>query len=374
MDDGYNPFHFNFTVMTKRAVFPLLTVLLLFSLSVDQLQAQLARVSEATFGNLPDGREVRRYTLQNRNGMVVKVINYGAIITDVQVPDRDGKMTNVVVGNDTLENYLRPFPAAIVIGRFANRIGNARFTLDGQTYAVTPNLQGKHHIHGGRNGFSKQLWTPEVLLAKDDMASLTLSYSSPDGEEGYPGNLITRVTYSLTDSNELILDYEAATDRPTVVNLTNHAYFDLSGSSDISGHLLQLNADHYTLTDDELIPTGAIAPVEKTPLDFREATLIGARTQDITGPRPNIYDHNFIINNGGTGLVKAAEVYYSGNGRAMEVRTTMPGVQLFTGNKRGFCLETQQFPDAVNHPHFPSPVVRPDRPFVSKTVFAFSVR
>lgn len=360
--------------MTNNTILPILLLLIVYSLPVCYAHAQLNRVSESDFGTMPDGTPVKRYTLQNRNGMVVKVITYGATITDIQVPDRKGEMLNVVMGSDTLDTYLRGFPAASVIGRFANRIKNARFKLDGEIYQVTPNIQGKHHIHGGKKGFSKRVWTPEILLAKDNIASLKLKINGQDGEEGYPGNLTASVTYSLNDDNELILEYEATTDRPTILNLTNHAYFDLSGQSDIANHVLHLNASYYTLTDEDLIPTGVIAPVINTPLDFTETVLIGSRTKEIIEPRANIYDHNFIINNGGTGMVKAADVYYPENGRALEVRTTLPGVQFFTGNKRGFCLETQQFPDAINHPHFPSPVVRPDRPFSSKTIFAFSVR
>ncbi len=360
--------------MLKSTAFQLSILILLNFLPVDKAYTQLGRISEASFGTMPDGTLVKCYTLQNSNGMLVRIMTYGATITDIQVPDRDGKMLNVVVGSDTLEHYLRGFPAASVIGRFANRISNAQFILDRQVYQVTPNIRSKHHIHGGKAGFSKQVWTPEVVLVKDHIASLKLTYHSPDGEEGYPGNLTTSVTYSLTDDNELILQYEATTDKPTILNLTNHAYFDLSGTSDIANHQLRLNADYYTLTDTDLIPTGAIASVKETPLDFTEAALIGSRTKEISGPRPGIYDHNFIINSGGTGLAKAAEVYYPDNGIILAVSTTLPGVQLYTGNKRGFCLETQQFPDAVNHPHFPSPVVRPDRPFSSKTIFVFSVR
>lgn len=360
--------------MKKNTILSLSTLLVLFGWPIDQTVAQLDRIQESNFGTMPDGRSVKQFTLHNEHGMIVKIITYGAIITEIQAPDREGNMLNVVIGSDTLEDYLGGFPAAAVIGRVANRISQARFTLDGKEYHPTPNIQGRHHIHGGTKGFAKQVWTPESLVIKENMAALKLTYFSVDGEEGYPGNLTVSVTYSLNDQNELILDYEAVTDQPTIVNLTNHAYFDLSGKSDIDKHELQLNADYYTLTDMDLMPTGAIAPVEDTPLDFTKAALIGSRTGEITAPRPNIYDHNFIINSGGTGLVKAAEVLYPDNGRVLRVSTTLPGVQLYTGNKRGFCLETQHFPDAINQPHFPSPVLRPDRPYSSRTVFAFSVR
>lgn len=360
--------------MKTRSLLPLLLCLLLPFLSSYRALAQTNRIAETGAELTPEGELVKYFTLQNRHGMQVRIMTYGAIITDIQVPDRQGKIGKVLVGNDTLTAYLRGFPAAAVIGRFANRIRNGRFTLDGQEYQVTANLRGGHHIHGGTRGFAKQIWTPEIKPTGKASASLKLSCHSADGEEGYPGNVVVSVTYTLNDDNELILDYEAATDRPTILNLTNHAYFDLSGNSDIANHELYLNADYYTLTDMDQIPTGEIAPVKDTPLDFTKVTLMGARMQEIEGPRPHIYDHNFIINNGGTGMVKAAEVYYPNTGRVMKVSTNMPGVQFFTGNKRGFCLETQQFPDAINHPHFPSPVLRPDRAFASRTVFAFSVR
>jgi aldose 1-epimerase len=360
--------------MTKRTLLPLLALLLLQTLPSHQTQAQIDRITAADFGTTPEGSQVKRFTLRNRHGMEVKVMTYGATITDIRVPDRQGEMANVVVGSDTLEHYFRGFPAASVIGRVANRISNARFVLDGKSYEVTANIQGKHHIHGGSKGFARQVWTPTLMQSTDEQASLKLTYFSKDSEEGYPGNLTTSVTYILNDDNELILHYEAATDQPTIVNLTNHAYFDLSGKSDIDRHLLQLNAAYYTLTDADLMPTGAIAPVKDSPLDFTQALPIGSRTAAITAPRANIYDHNFIVDSGGTGLVKVAEVYYPDNGRVMEVKTTLPGVQLYTGNKRGFCLETQHFPDAVNQAHFPSTVVRPEQPFSSRTVFSFSVR
>ncbi|MCB0633540.1 MAG: aldose epimerase family protein [Saprospiraceae bacterium] len=360
--------------MKKNNFLPFLVLLFIQALTAYKAEAQLDRIAVSDFGTTADGKVVQRFTLRNHNGMEVKIITYGATITDIRVPDRDGKVDNVVLGSDTLEHYLNRFPAASVIGRVANRISNARFTLDGKQYQVTPNIQGKHHIHGGNNGFARQVWTPTLLQSTAETASVKLTYFSKDGEEGYPGNLSVSVTFSLNDNNELSLHYEATTDQPTILNLTNHAYFDLSGSSDIPNHQLYLNADYYTLTDADLMPTGAIAPVKDTPLDFSIATKLGARTDKIAGPRPNIYDHNFIINNGGTGLVKTAEMYYPGTGRVMEVSTTLPGVQLYTGNEKGFCLETQNFPDAVNQPHFPSTVVRPGVPFSSQTIFAFSVR
>lgn len=359
--------------MLRNTLF-LLFLLLSHAPTMLQGQPSINRIAVSSFGTTPDGLTVERYTLRNRNGMEVKIMTYGATITDVWAPDRTGKMAKVVIGSDNLADYMQRFPAASVIGRVANRIKNAKFTLDGQIYQVTANIENRHHIHGGNKGFAKRVWRVEKYAVEEDRSGLTLSITSPDGDEGYPGNLTTSITYSLTDKNELILDYAATTDAPTVVNLTNHAYFDLSGSGDIEHHQLSLNADYYTLTDDDLMPTGAVAPVKGTPLDFNKTMEIGSRTNDIAGPRPNIYDHNYVINNGGTGLLKIAEAYYPGTGRVLEVHTTLPGVQLYTGNPVGFCLETQHFPDAVNHPHFPSTVVRPDRPYASQTVFTFSVR
>lgn len=332
----------------------------------------LERVQEAEFGKSPEGRPVKIFTLRNARGMTVKVMEQGAIITEIQAPDRDGKFTNVLLGADTLDKYSRGFGgAAAVIGRFANRIAGARFTIDGTEYKVAAN-NGPNHIHGGRKGFAQVLWEGKVLPEMEEAAAVQFSYLSKDGEENYPGNVSVTVTYTLTDKNELRLDYGATTDKPTPINLTNHAYFNLAGSGNVLDHELWLAADKFTPADDALIPTGEIASVKGTPLDFTNPTRFGARIDQLK-PKLNGYDHNFVLGPGGE-LVLAARVFEPKSGRVMEVRTTEPGVQLYTGNHlnhAGLCLETQHFPDSPNKPKFPSTILRPGKPFKSTTVFTF---
>ena len=325
------------------------------------------------FGQMPDGTVVEQFVLRNAGGMQVKIISYGAIVTEIQAPDREGNLINVVAGRDTLEPYLSRFPAAAVIGRVVNRIGNAQFSIDGVEYDLTVNERGKHHIHGGRGSFARVVWDAEALPVTANEAGVRLTHRSVDGEDGYPGNVTATVTYTLTDDNELRLDYTATTDRPTIINLSNHAYFNLAGSDDLGTHELLLNADRYTPTDNELIPTGEILSVENTPLDFTAPEFIGARTELIHEPVRNVYDHNFVINGRGDEVRLAARVHEVTSGRVMEVFTDRPGVQLYTGNPAFFCLETQDYPDAINHPNFPSPIVRPDSPFQTTTIFRFSV-
>lgn len=335
--------------------------------------ATLLRLEEREFGKLDEGTVVRQFILRNANGMTVKVITYGAIISDLQAPDRNGTCTNVVLGAESMDGYVgrNAVPGAVVLGRVANRIAGARFTIDGVEYKVTANA-GTNHIHGGRKGFANVVWQSEALPAAKDYAAVRLTYLSKDGEEGYPGNLTASVTYTLTDNNELRLDYAATTDKPTLVNLSNHAYFNLAGGADVLGHELWLNADSYTLADASLIPTGELAPVKGTPLDFTTPALIGARVNEIK-PRP-IYDHNYVINDGGKSLVLAARARDPKSGRIMEVRTTEPGVQLYTGRQGTFCLETQHFPDSINHPNFPSTILRPGKKFESTTILSFSAK
>ena len=345
-------------------------------------QVSNERLQETVFGRMPDGTAVEQFTLRNQNGMTVKIISYGAIVTEIQAPDRDGNTINVVYGSDTLEPYLDGFPAAAVIGRVANRIANARFSIDDAEYRVTVNHRGRHHIHGGDRGFAKVVWAAEALPVTGNEAGVRLTYMSVDGEDGYPGNVTTTVTYTLTDDNELRLDYTASTDRPTIINMTNHAYFDLGGDGDLSTHELWLNADRYTRADSELIPTGEVLSVTNTPLDFTTPEFIGARVDQIHEPVEGFYDHNFVFNRdddgvnvggvNGEGIVLVARVRELGSGRVMEVRTDQPAVQLYTGNPVGFCLETQNYPDAINHENFPSPILRPGMPFRSTTVFTFS--
>jgi aldose 1-epimerase len=346
----------------------------------------LVRVQQTTFGTLPDGTAVPIFTLRNARGVTVKIMAWGATITELHVPDRSGHLTNVVLGSDNLEAYLKGHPAAAsVIGRFANRIARARFTLDGVEYKLAAN-NGPNHLHGGLRNFAKVLWQGQPVPAGPRAGAVRFTYHSADGEEGYPGNLRVSVTYTLTDDNELQLDYEATTDKPTPVNLTNHAYFNLAGAGDVLGHELWLDAGQYTPADDQLIPTGEIAPVKGTPLDFTTPTALGARIEQLK-PRPGGYDHNYVLKTDGKTPKLFARAIERRSGRVLEVLTTEPGVQLYTGNHirsftgvggavfgrhGGFCLETQHYPDSPNKPQFPSCILRPGQVFRSRTVFKFS--
>jgi aldose 1-epimerase len=350
-------------------------------------QIQLMQIHEQDWGTLPDGGTARLFTFTNRNGMVVKVTTYGGIITELLVPDRSGDAGNVVLGFDQLDAYLKVHPYfGAITGRVANRIAKGRFTLDGKEYVLAVN-NGPNHLHGGIKGFDKVLW--EAAPVQQSEAGVELSYFSEDGEEGYPGNLSVKVTYSLTEENELRIDYAATTDQTTPVNLTNHSYFNLAGAGDILGHEMFIAADRYTPVNDELIPTGEIAPVPGTPLDFTRPEKIGSRIHELRTNPPG-YDHNFVLNSGGGTFALAARVHEPSTGRVMEVFTTEPGVQLYTGNfldgtltgvggrvyarHSGFCLETQHFPDAVNQPDFPSILLRPGETYRTKTSFRFSTR
>jgi len=353
-----------------------LVVVILGAALAEAAGEALKRIEENHFGRMPDGSPVMQFTLRNAKGIAAKFISYGATLTELQAPDGNGALSNVVLGATTLEPYLKGFNAAAVIGRVANRIAKARFTLDGVEYTLAAN-NGPNHIHGGHVGFAKVVWQAKALPVGPRDAAVQFTYLSKDGEEGYPGNLTVKVTYTLTDDNELRIDYEATTDKATPVNLTNHAYFNLAGSGDVLEHELWLAADRYTPADEQLIPTGEIARVKGTPLDFTTPTRIGARIEQLK-PNPNGYDHNFVIRDGGgKSLVVAARVTEPKSGRVMEVRTTEPGVQLYTGNHLqhgALCLETQHYPDSVNKPNFPSTILRPGKTFKSTTVFAFSTR
>lgn len=356
-------------------------LLFLFALTIAVsgtcMAAALTRVEESIFGKLKDGTPVKLFTLRNEHGMVARIMEQGATITELSALDHQGRATNVVLGAKTLEEYLVGFGgSAAAIGRFANRIANARFTLDGVEYKLAAN-NGKNHLHGGRAGFASKHWQGKALPAKRGESGVEFTYTSKDGEEGYPGTLKVKVTYTLNDKNEFRIDYEATTDKATPVNLTNHAYFNLAGSGDILDHILQLEASHYTPTDEGLIPTGEIASVKGTPLDFTRSTRVGARIDQLK-PRLNGYDHNFIIKrdeNSAGAMIQFARVKDPKSGRVMTVSTTEPGVQLYTGNHlkfAGLCLETQHYPDSVNQPEFPSTILRPGQTFKSATVFAFS--
>ncbi len=352
-----------------------------------------ARLTRAPFGATPGGAAVEIFTLTNAQGLVLRATNYGGIIVSFAVPDREGHLADVVLGYDALDEYVadaRQYFGAIV-GRCANRIARARFTLDGTTYHLAAN-DGRHHLHGGLRGFDRVVWDPAPVHT-DGAVGLVLRYTSPDGEEGYPGTLRTQVTYTLTDRSELTVDYEAATDRPTPVNLTQHSYFNLAGAGtgDVLGHLLAVHADAMTPVDDTQIPTGAIVPVSGGPFDFRTLTAIGARitSDDEQLRRGRGYDHNFVLHRRRPGLVRAARLVEPGSGRTLDVATTEPGIQIYSGNfldgsvigkagrayghRSGLCLETQHYPDAPNQPGFPSTIVRPGSAYRSRTVFAFSV-
>jgi len=346
-------------------------------------------VSRMEYGKLPDGRSIDRFTLTNSNGLQVQAIPYGAIITSIRVPDRNGKLDDVVLGYDTLAPYVRnPSYFGAIVGRYANRIARGRFTLDGKEYALVTN-NGPNHLHGGTKGFDKQVWDAKTGDASRG-ATVTFTYRSVDGEEGYPGTVNATVSYILTDKNELIVEYRATTDKATPFNLSQHSYFNLTGASrDVLDHEMTIFADRYTPTDTTLIPTGEQEPVGGTPFDFRKATTIGARINDSYPQlrQASGYDHNYIINRTGTGLVPAARVVEPVSGRVMEVSTTEPGMQLYTANtlnaagKSGktyskyfaFCLETQHYPDSPNKPGFPSTILRPGTEFSSRTVYTFSV-
>ena len=333
------------------------------------------------------------YTLTNSHGLEVRTMNYGAIILSMRVPDRKGQLADIVLGHDTLEGYI-PNPPYIgaLVGRYANRIANGTFTLDGKTYTL-PKNDGPNTLHGGiKRTFDKVVWDGEAK--KGGKPGVTFTFVSKDGEEGFPGNVKVKVTYTLNDDNELVIDYEATTDKATPINLTQHSYFNLAGegTSDILNHEIMINADRFTPVDKNLIPTGELRPVKGTPLDFTTSTKIGARIDDdyeqlVLG---HGYDHNFVINRQGDGMALAARVYEPTSGRVLEVSTTQPGVQFYSGNfldgtvtgkqghvykrRYGFCLETQHFPDSPNHPEFPSTILRPGETFQSKTAFKFSAR
>lgn len=333
--------------------------------------ASTAFVKKEIWGNTGDGQSVVRYTLQNEKGMIVRVMNWGGTITEILVPNHEGELTNVILGSKHWADFRNGFQgAASTIGRVANRIAKANFELDGKSYPLFAN-HGKHHLHGGKRGFDQVLWSGSIVSRSKKAVAVRFNYHSPDGEEGYPGNLNVSVIYKLDDANRLTLTYEASTDKPTIVNLTNHAYFNLGGGGDIFDHELQINADHFTKADAELIPTGEIAQVKGTPLDFRKTQRVGARIgllKPMTG-----YDHNYVINGDG-GLVFVAKLFDPKSGRAMEVHSTEPGVQLYTGNHlrhRGLCLETQHYPDSIHHPEFPSIILRPHQRFESQTSFRF---
>jgi aldose 1-epimerase len=352
-----------------------------------------ARVSQEPFGRTPDDRAISLISLRNQNGMEVRVMTYGGIIVSLRTPDRRGHVDDIVLGHDDAAGYFSNSPYfGVIVGRYGNRIAKAAFALDGRTYTLAAN-NGANHLHGGRKGWDQAVWDADPFQDTRGVG-VVLTHKSPDGDEGYPGAVTAKVTYTLTDTNQLTVDYLATTDKPTVINLTQHSYFNLTGGTapDILGHELMVNADRYTPVDDGLIPTGELAPVQGTPFDFRTSTKIGARIEqdDPQLKRGKGYDHNWVLNRQGDGLSLAARVLEPTSGRTLEISTTEPGLQVYSGNfldgtiagkggvkyghRAGFCLETQHFPDSPNQPTFPSTVLRPGQQYRSKTVFTFGAK
>ena len=357
-------------------------------------QGMRGTIRKETFGKTAGGEQVDLYTLSNKKGMEVAITNFGATVVVLKVPDRAGKLADVVLGFDTLEGYEHGTAYfGATVGRYGNRIGGGKFSIDGKTYAL-PKNNGDNTLHGGITGFNKKVWKAREIASKDG-ESLEMSYSSADGEEGFPGNLSVKVVFTLpTDGNELKIDYTATTDKDTVLNLTNHSYFNLAGEGDgdILDHVLTLHAKQFTPVDKTLIPTGELRDVAGTPLDFTRATAIGKRINESYEQLAfgKGYDHNWVLaSDSRKGLALAAEVYDPKSGRTLEVLTTEPGVQFYSGNfldgpkgkgnkpygrRAAFCLETQHFPDSPNHPNFPSTLLKPNSVFRSQTVFRFSAK
>ncbi|MBV4431244.1 galactose mutarotase [Clostridium tyrobutyricum] len=349
-------------------------------------------ITKKVYGKTYKGEDVYIFNLSNDNGMTVKILNYGGIINSIKVPDRNGKIEDVVLGYDNLDNYIKDkFHFGAIIGRHANRIENAVFEINGIVYNLTKN-DGKNHIHGGLIGFDKVVWESKII-EKNEEQSLELYYTSVDGEEGYPGNLEVKVTYTLMDNNALKINYHAVSDKDTVVNLTNHSYFNLSGhqSGNILEHQILINADKFTVNDKNSIPTGEMRDVKDTPMDFTQMKTIGAK---IYSKYKQIefahgYDNNWVLRKSDMNLEEAAEVFETKSGRVMEVYTTKPGVQFYTGNYieknegkehtiydkySGLCLETQYFPNSLKHKNFPSPILKAGEVYNHTTVYKFLVR
>jgi aldose 1-epimerase len=358
------------------------------------LGAATAGMKKTPFGKTPDGTEVMLYTMTNKNGVEVAITNFGGIVVTLKVPDRAGKMADVVLGYDSLDGYLtNPTYFGALIGRYANRIAHGKFKLDGKTYTLAKN-NGENSLHGGLIGFNKKVWTARDI-STPEAPSLELRYVSKDGEEGYPGTLSVRVVYTLTAQNGLKIDYSATTDKDTVLNLTNHSYFNLAGqgTGDILGHMLTLHSDKFTPVDAGLIPTGEFRNVQGTPFDFTKSTAVGERIgqNDEQLKLGNGYDHNWLVKHAKPGDMSiAAQVYEPKTGRVLEVWTDQPGIQFYTGNfldgtihgkggvvygqRTGLCLETQHYPDSPNHADFPTTELKPGARFHSTTIFKFSAR
>lgn len=358
----------------------------------EQETAPKAGIEKTQYGTFPDGRVADLFTLRNAKGMVVKITNYGGYIVSFTAPDKAGKQEDIVLNVPTFADYIKGTPSlGPIIGRFGNRIANGKFTIDGHEYTLAQNNNG-NHIHGGPIGFDKQLW---IATPKDgNEPAVALTYLSNDGDQGFPGNLSVEVTYTLQKDNALRIDYKATTDKPTIINLTNHTYFNLSGlKQDVMNHVLMVAANNYLATDPKQIPTGEIKPVAGTPFDFTKPTAIGTHINDTTNTQIQYgkgYDHCWVFTNPAKTLKLGATVYEPTSGRFMEMYTTEPAVQVYTANnlngklfnkdgvalsKRfGVCLETQHFPDSPNHPNFPTTVLRPSETYKSTTVYKLSVK
>ncbi len=342
-------------------------------------------IKKQPFGRTPDGTGVEIYALINGSGLKARIMTYGATLVSLEVPDRTGKSGDIVLGYDALDGYIRNSPYfGSIVGRYGNRIAKGRFVLDGVAYELATN-NGENHLHGGIKGFDKVVWKAEPVR-EAGAVGVKFDYLSADGEEGYPGNLAVTVVYSLTNDDELKISYEAATDKATPVNLTHHSYFNLAGGGDVLGHEIMINSYSYTPVDAGLIPTGEIRPVQDSPFDFTAPQAIGERIGRVEGG----YDHNFVLRCGGGTSGLAARVAEPKSGRMMEISTTEPGLQFYSGNfldgtivgkggrvyskHSGFCLETQHFPDSPNKPDFPSTILRPGAVYRSLTIHSFSVK
>ncbi|MCD4772612.1 MAG: galactose mutarotase [Bacteroidales bacterium] len=341
-------------------------------------------INKEVFGKI-DNQQIFLFTLKNKNGMTVKITNYGGIVTSLLVPDKNGKLDDVVLGFDNLDDYLQGHPYfGAIVGRYGNRIAKGKFTLNGKEYNLAIN-NGPNHLHGGIKGFDKAIWSA-AKIKENDYVGLRLSHFSKDGDEGYPGNLGVIVIYSLTNNNELKIKYQATTDKATPVNLTHHSYFNLAGTGDIFNHELMIDANKYTVVNNNLIPTGELRNVKETAFDFTSSKKIGKEISDVEGG----YDHNFVLNNYSGETRKVVEVLEPISGRIMEVFTSEPGIQFYSGNfldgteigknnkvynkHYGFCLETQHFPDSPNQLEFPSTILHPGETYTHKTIYKFSVK
>jgi len=375
----------------KMAVLNLAALLIVSLIAISGQKHEGSAMKKEIFGTTPDGKTAYLYTLENHNGMKARITNYGGIVVSLFVPDKSGELDDIVLGYDSLSGYINnnsPYFGAL-IGRYGNRISRGKFTLNGKEYTLATN-NGPNHLHGGLMGFNKVVWDVDEKPGR----SLALTYFSKDGEEGYPGNLSVKVVYTITDKNELRIEYSATTDMPTVINLTHHSYFNLAGAGkgDILSHELMINANRFTPVDSTLIPTGESRNVKGSPFDFRKPQSVGERINDNDEQLRygRGYDHNFVLNRGAKDLKLAARVFEKSTGRLMEVFTTEPGVQFYSGNfldgtnigkngisykhRYGLCLETQHFPDSPNKPQFPSTVLNPGKKYSSTTVYRFSAK